>query len=87
MLNASQSTVIVEADFAGLFTALHLRHRQYGEPIFLIDPQERFVFKPMLYELLTGELPESVVCPQYETLLEHSRITFVQDRVTGIDLQ
>ncbi|BFM40286.1 NAD(P)/FAD-dependent oxidoreductase [Synechocystis sp. LKSZ1] len=87
MSNASQSTVIVGAGFAGLFTALHLRHRQYGEPIFLMDPQERFVFKPMLYELLTGELPESVVCPQYETLLEHSRITFVQDRVTGIDLQ
>jgi NADH dehydrogenase len=52
----------------------------------LIDPQERFVFKPMLYELLTGELSEDIVCPTYEELLKGSDITFVQDTVKAIDL-
>ena len=71
----------------GLFTALHLRHRQHTAPIILIEPHSRFVFKPMLYELLTGELPESVVCPSYKELLKNSDIEHHQDHVTKIDLQ
>ncbi|MFM1842087.1 MAG: type 2 dehydrogenase, partial [Cyanobacteriota bacterium] len=82
----SPATVIVGGGFVGLFTALHLRHQQNSDPIILIDPQSRFVFKPMLYELLTEELPESVVCPRYEELLVNSDIEHWQGAVTGIDL-
>ena len=87
MTVSSSATVIVGGGFVGLFTALHLRHRQHSEPIILIDPQDRFVFKPMLYELLTAELPESVVCPSYGELLVNSDIEHWQEGVTGIDLQ
>lgn len=80
-------TIIVGAGFTGLFTALHLRHQHDLRSITLIDPQERFVFKPMLYELLTGELSEDTVCPTYEELLKGSSIHFVQDKVEAIDLQ
>ena len=83
---STHPTIIVGAGFTGLFTALHLRHQQDLRSIILIDPQERFVFKPMLYELLTGELSEDVVCPTYEELLQGSNINFVQDKVTEIDL-
>ncbi|MDZ8032071.1 NAD(P)/FAD-dependent oxidoreductase [Nostoc sp. DedSLP04] len=86
-MNSSRPTVIVGAGFVGLFTALHLRHQQDLRSIVLIDPQERFVFKPMLYELLTGELSEDVVCPTYKELLQGSDINFVQDKVVAIDLQ
>ncbi|MEH1939833.1 MAG: NAD(P)/FAD-dependent oxidoreductase [Nostoc sp.] len=86
-MNSSRPTVIVGAGFAGLFTALHLRHQQDLRSIVLIDPQERFVFKPMLYELLTGELSEDTVCPTYKELLQGSDINFVQDKVVAIDLQ
>ena len=83
----SKSTVIVGGGFAGLFTALHLRHRHYQNPIILIDPQERFVFKPLLYEYLTGEMEDEQVLPRYEELLEGSEVTFIQDKATNIDLQ
>jgi NADH dehydrogenase FAD-containing subunit len=86
MNSSTYPTVIVGAGFTGLFTALHLRHQHYIHTIILIDPQERFVFKPMLYELLTGELTQDTVCPTYETLLQGSDITFVKDKVTAIDL-
>jgi len=82
----SSATVIVGGGFVVLFTALHLRHRQHSDPIILIDPQARFVFKPMLYEVLTAELPESVVCPSYQELLVNSEIEHWAETVTGLDL-
>jgi len=87
MTVSSSATIIVGGGFVGLFTALHLRHRQHSDPIVLIDPQSYFVFKPMLYELLTAELPESVVCPSYDELLVNSGIEHWPEAVTGIDLQ
>ncbi|QLE57965.1 NAD(P)/FAD-dependent oxidoreductase [Nostoc sp. TCL26-01] len=86
MNSSNRPTIIVGAGFTGLFTALHLRHQHDLRSIILIDPQERFVFKPMLYELLTGELSEDTVCPTYKELLQGSNIDFVQDKVTEIDL-
>jgi NADH dehydrogenase len=86
MNSSTRPTIIVGGGFTGLFTALHLRRQQYIDSIILIDPQERFVFKPMLYELLTGELPEDTVCPTYEELLDGSDVTLVNDTVMAIDL-
>ena len=83
----SKPTVIVGGGFAGLFTALHLSHRHYQNPVILIDPQERFVFKPLLYEYLTGEMEDEQVLPRYQELLEGSGVIFIQDKVTRIDLQ
>ena len=87
MNNQTAPTVIVGGGFVGLFTALHLSHSHYSKPIILIDSQERFVFKPLLYEYLTGEMQDEQVLPRYEELLEGSKIAFVQDRVTSIDLE
>lgn len=87
MSNGIQPTVvIIGAGFAGLFAALHLRRQNSLHSILLIDPQERFAFKPMLYELLTGELPENIVCPTYEELLQESQIDFMQQQVVKVDL-
>ena len=79
--------MIVGGGFVGLFTALHLSHRHYDKPIILIDAGERFVFKPLLYEYLTGEMQDEQVLPRFEELLAGSKVTFVRDKVTGIDLQ
>ncbi|MEL4895719.1 NAD(P)/FAD-dependent oxidoreductase [Crocosphaera sp. Alani8] len=86
MNQPNQTTVIVGAGFAGLFTALHLRHKYHSGSIILIDSQEQFVFKPMLYEMLTGELEENTVCPTYEELLQGSDITFLKNKVETINL-
>ncbi len=79
-------TVIVGGGFVGLFTALHLSHRKYTNPVILIDSQSNFVFKPLLYEYLTEEIRDDQVVPAYDTLLQDSGITFVQGKVTQINL-
>ncbi|WP_017651561.1 NAD(P)/FAD-dependent oxidoreductase [Fortiea contorta] len=86
MQQASHPTVILGGGFAGLFTALHLSQQNYSHPIILIEQRDRFSFKPLLYELLSGELQSQQVYPRYQELLAGSRVTFVQDRVTSIDL-
>ena len=87
MNNTNNATVIVGGGFVGLFTALHLAHHRYSEPVILIDKSDRFVFKPLLYEHLTGEMKNLQVFPRYEDLLEGSDVTMVRDEVTNIDLQ
>ncbi|MEL6578618.1 MAG: NAD(P)/FAD-dependent oxidoreductase [Cyanobacteria bacterium J06621_12] len=83
----TKPTVILGAGFAGLFTALHLCHKNYGLPVVLIDKAERFIFKPLLYELLSTEMTIDQVSPLYEELLFRCNVTYVQDQVTEIDLQ
>ena len=87
MNNSTAPTIIIGGGFVGLFTALHLAHHHYPEPIIAIDPQERFVFKPLLYEYLTGEMQDEQVLPRYEELLEGSKVAFIQDKVINIDLE
>ena len=74
MNHSTTPTIIVGGGFVGLFTTLHLSHRHYPDPLILIDPQERFVFKPLLYEYLTGEMQDEQVFPPYKELLEGSNI-------------
>ena len=77
MNNTANPTIIVGGGFVGLFTALHLSHHHYSEPVILIDPNDRFVFKPLLYEHLTEEMQNEQVLPRYEELLKGSKVTFV----------
>lgn len=65
MQQASRCTVILGGGFAGLFTALHLSQQNYFHPIILIEQRDRFCFKPLLYELLSGELHSEQVYPRY----------------------
>jgi len=51
-----------------------------------VEPQDDFVFKPMLYEVLTEELPPSVVCPSYKELLVNSGVDHIRAKVTDIKL-
>ena len=87
MNNSTTPTIIVGGGFVGLFTALYLSHHNYSEPIILIDTTERFVFKPLLYEYITGEMYDKQVLPHYKELLTGTKVAFVQDKVTGIDLE
>jgi NADH dehydrogenase FAD-containing subunit len=86
MQQASHPTVILGGGFVGLFTALHLSHQNDSHPIILIEQHDRFSFKPLLYELLSGELHSEQVYPRYKELLAGSSVTFVQDTVKSIHL-
>lgn len=86
MQQLSHPTIILGGGFVGLFTALHLSQQNYSHPIVLIEQRDRFSFKPLLYELLSGELHSEQVYPRYKELLSGSRVKFVQDTVESIDL-
>ncbi len=79
-------TVIVGGGFAGLFTALHLAHEHYPRSVILIDKDERFCFKPLLYEYFDGEMDTFQVVPRFSELFKGSGVIFVQDAVQSIDL-
>ncbi|CAA9589588.1 NADH dehydrogenase [uncultured Synechococcales cyanobacterium] len=80
-------TLIIGGGFTGLFTALHLSRLGYDAPVVLIDQSERFIFQPLLYELLSGEMKPELVWLRYEELLQGSGVTFVQAIVQAIDLK
>ncbi len=79
--------VIVGGGFGGLYTALALAERRGHPPILLIEPNERFVFLPLLYELLSHELRSWEVAPRYDTLLAGRGVAWLQERVSRIEPQ
>jgi len=81
----SAPIVIVGGGFGGLTTALELARQADHPPLLVIDPAERFVFAPLLYEVLSGELPAWTVAPRFDALLPCRGIGWLQDRVTAID--
>ncbi len=86
MSNPVYQTVIVGGGFTGLFTALHLSHQHYPRSVILVNRDERFCFKPLLYEYFSGEMDAKQVVPRFEELLHDSGVIFVQDTVQSIDL-
>ncbi|MEE3717528.1 NAD(P)/FAD-dependent oxidoreductase [Tumidithrix elongata RA019] len=79
---------ILGGGFGGLYTALNLVRLPWAETpeIILIDKSDRFMFTPMLYELITGELQAWEIAPPFADLLEGKGIQFIQATVTDIDL-
>jgi len=80
---------ILGGGFGGLYTALRLNQLVWDGPrpeIVLIDKSDRFVFSPLLYELVTGEMQAWEVAPPYEELLANTGVQFLQDEITGIDV-
>ncbi|NJL80841.1 MAG: NAD(P)/FAD-dependent oxidoreductase [Richelia sp. SM2_1_7] len=80
---------ILGGGFGGLYTALRLIQLDWGESqkpeIVLVDHNDRFLFSPLLYELLTGEMQSWEIAPPYEELLENTGIRFHQATVSGVD--
>ena len=87
MNNLDKPVVIAGGGFMGLFTALHLRNQKCSRPIILIDQHWRFIFQPLLYELLASEIKIDLAWPRYDELLAGSDIIFIRDRISHIDLK
>ncbi|NCY14124.1 MAG: NAD(P)/FAD-dependent oxidoreductase [Synechococcaceae bacterium WB8_1A_041] len=77
--------VIVGGGFGGLYTALELAKRPNHPPLLLIEPNDRFIFLPFLYELLSGELALWQLAPRYDNLLAGHGIGWLKDRVSQIN--
>ena len=74
--------LILGGGFGGLFTALELSG--VGN-VTLVSDEDHFLFTPMLYEYLSGEVEEWHIAPQYSELLDEG-VHFVNDSITAIDL-
>ncbi|QNI69632.1 NAD(P)/FAD-dependent oxidoreductase [Cyanobium sp. NS01] len=82
---ASGPVLIVGGGFAGLYTALALAEQRQPPPVLLLEPNDRFLFLPLLYELLSGELRGWEIAPRYDALLASKGIAWMRDRVSHID--
>lgn len=82
---------ILGGGFGGLYTALRLSQfpwQPLPKPeITLVDQSDRFLFSPLLYELLTGELQSWEIAPPFEELLQDTGVRFYQACVAGIDIE
>ncbi|MAR52409.1 MAG: 3-hydroxyacyl-CoA dehydrogenase [Propionibacteriaceae bacterium] len=77
--------IVVGGGFAGLTTVLALSNQRPRPPLLLIEPRNQFIFLPLLYELLSGEMKTWEVAPSYDSLLQGRRIPHLDDRVISID--
>ncbi|TVQ46368.1 MAG: NAD(P)/FAD-dependent oxidoreductase [Gloeocapsa sp. DLM2.Bin57] len=90
MLDKPIEVLILGGGFGGLYTAIKLSKsalvKQQKCKITLVEQKERFLFTPLLYELLTAELQPWEIAPSYQKLLTSTPINFCQQRVNSIDL-
>ncbi|MFP4008272.1 MAG: NAD(P)/FAD-dependent oxidoreductase [Spirulinaceae cyanobacterium] len=91
MSQPTQRICILGGGFGGLYTALRLSElpwmRSQQPEIVLIDKSDRFLFSPLLYELVSGEMQTWEIAPPFEELLAGTGIRFEQATVTDIDLE
>lgn len=78
-----KKVVIVGGGFGGVFTALELNA---SLDITLISNSDHFLFKPMLYEYLSGEVEAWHIAPKYDELLD-SHVHLNQTPVTSVEFQ
>jgi NADH dehydrogenase len=90
MTQATTKICILGGGFGGLYTALRLSKLPWESTpkpeIILVDQSDRFVFSPLLYELLTRELQTWEIAPPYSELLQGTGIQFHQAAVSAIDI-
>ena len=81
----SGPVVLIGAGFAGLTTALALSRSKNRPQIILIEPRPRFIFLPLLYELLSREVRTWEVAPSYHSLLVERGIVLIKENVERIN--
>src|SRR5688500_1608169 len=74
--------VILGGGFGGLFTALDLAGS--GE-VTLVSDADHFIFTPMLYEYLSGEVEAWHIAPRYDELVDE-KVRIVESAVWAVDL-
>lgn len=79
---------ILGGGFGGLYTAVRLDQLLWPHgmkpQVTLIDQNERFVFKPLLYDFVAGTATAWEVAPFFQQLLAPYNIKFLQGRVNMV---
>jgi NADH dehydrogenase len=91
MTDRTSQICILGGGFGGLYTALRLSQlpwEKHEKPeIVLVDRSDRFLFAPLLYELVTGEMQTWEIAPPFVELLAGTGVRFCQGAVAGIDIE
>ncbi len=81
---------ILGGGFGGLYTAGRLSQlpweKSHEPEILLVDRHDRFLFSPLLYELLTEELQTWEIAPPFAELLANTGVRFIKATVADIDV-
>src|SRR5258706_9778711 len=83
MTATNSKVLIIGGGFGGLFTALDLAG---AGDVTLVNDEDHFLFKPMLYEYLSGEVEAWHIAPDCKELLDE-KVRFIRGAVTKIDLE
>lgn len=75
--------VILGGGFGGIFTALDIGG---AADVTLVNDADHFIFTPMLYEYLSGEVEAWHIAPKYSELLDDD-VHLVQSAATSVDLK
>lgn len=80
---------ILGGGFGGLYTAVRLNSLMWPNgtkpQVTVIDQNDRFVFKPMLYELLSDTVQPWEVAPRFDKLLAPYKARFIQGQVSAVE--
>src|SRR6185369_16275452 len=80
---AKPRVLILGGGFGGLFTKLDLAG---WADVTLVSDDDHFLFTPMLYEYLSGEVEAWHIAPRFNELLDENEVRLITDEVTSIDL-
>ena len=84
MKSIKKPIVIVGAGFGGMTVASTLKRLNPSLPILVIDSEEQFIFKPLMYEVLSEELQIWETSPEFKKIFSSLGITFLRNSVTKI---
>jgi len=87
MKSIQKPIVIVGAGFAGMTFALNLKNLNPSLPILVVDSESNFIFKPLMYEVLSKELRCWEASPKFANIFSDAGITFLKNCLTKISFK
>jgi len=89
--NTKERVCIVGGGFGGVYTALKLDSLPWKEgqkpEITVVDPKDKFVFLPLLYEFATDQADLAEIAPSFSEIFAKTSIKFVQDKAISVDTE
>jgi len=87
MKSIQKPIVIVGAGFAGMTFALNLKNLNPSLPILVVDSETNFIFKPLMYEVLSKEIRSWEATPKFANIFSDAGITFLRNSLTNISFK
>ncbi len=84
MKSIKKPIVIVGAGFGGMTVASNLKRINPSLPILVVDSEANFIFKPLMYEVLSEELSMWETAPEFSNIFSNLGITFLRNCLTKI---